>query len=275
MVLTREFNVNTKKFVFASHGSETIDVTLPSDDKAVIEFFSNRLINDIKNNRHVFKAYQNFDKMNDKLSATYNDHYHFMYAGEDLFIIDYDHLCYNVQLNFDDNTVHVYTVDFTSGTIDMDDNYDCHDMDTDNKEDNDEDAIDKLGFVDKIKYMYNADSQRVVNSEYFEIFNALIAAIDKQIDNKGFYYLLKTDNDFTRRCPANNLSSRIFNDNDVLLGISFEIVDELLSRPIMKDVFNDTKVFKLFRQHIISNTDFINASLMNDAHGKTYLELYF
>lgn len=266
MVLTREFNVNTKKFIFTSHVSETIDASLPSGDKAVIEFFSNRLINDIKNNRHVFKAYQNFDKMTDELSVTYNDHYHFMYAGEDLFIIDYDHLYYNVELNFDDNTTRVYTVDFTIGT-----QY----MDADNKEDNNEVATDKLGLVDKVKYMYNTDSQRVVNSEYFEIFDALIAAIDKQIDNKGFYYLLKTDNDFTRRCPANTLSSEISNINYVLLGISFEIVDELLSRPIMKDVFNDTKVFKLFRQHIISNTDFNNASLMNDAHGKTYLELYF
>lgn len=274
MVLTREFNVNTKNFTFASHISETIDVSLPSGDKAVIDFFSNKLINDIKNNRHVFKAYQNFDKMTDELSVTYNDHYRFMYAGEDLFIIDYDHLSYNVQLNFDDNTVHVYTVDFTMETINMDDNYDCNNTDiSDNKDD--EDVTDKLGLVNKIKHMYNTDGQRVVNSEYFEIFDALIAAIDKQIHNKGFYYLLKTDSDFTRRCPANNLSSRIFNDNDVLLGISFEIVDELLSRPIMKDVFNDTKVFKLFRQHIISNTDFINASLMNDAHGKTYLELYF
>ena len=270
MVLTRQFDVKTSSFTFTSIVSETIDVVEPSNHKAAVDFFSNKLINDIKNNRQAFNAYQNFNKMTDELSVTYNEHYHFMYAGDNLFIIDYDHSCYNVELNFDDNTVHVYTVNFTKDIINMDDDHNSGSMDISDNE-GDEDATDKLGLVNKIKYMYNVDSQHVVNSEYFQVFDALIATIDKQIDNKGFYYLLKTDNDFIRRCPANNLSSQTSNDNDVLLGISFEIVDELLSSLIMKDVFNDTKIFELFRQHIMSNTDFINASLMNDAHGKTYL----
>lgn len=274
MVLTRQFDVKTSNFTFTSFVSETCDVVEPSNYKAMVDFFSNKLINDIKNNRRVFNAYQNFNKMTDELSVTYNENYHFMYAGDNLFIIDYDHLCYNVELNFDDNTAHVYAVNFTKETINMDDDYDCNNTDIPDNED-DEDATDKLGLVNKIKCMYNVDSQHVANSDYFQVFDTLIAAIDKQIDNKGFYYLLKTDNDFIRRCPANNLSAQTSNDNDVLLGISFEIVDELLSRPIMKEVFNDTKIFELFRQHIMSNTDFINASLMNDAHGKTYLELFF